>query len=77
MTQDEILIFDKGLWWFARSRYEGDYRNASDLIVQYVWFLENELDIVARFEEYDGIIKNQIIIRADKKSLVFLELMID
>jgi len=55
VNKDEFLVFETGFWWFAKTRYKkvGDHKNLVDIIGQYTWFLEKELDIEAKMRSLD------------------------
>lgn len=78
IDSDEYLVFETGFWWFARTRYKkvGDHKNLADIVGQYTWFLEKELDIEARLYLENGWFSNRILIRASEESLAMLKLMI-
>ncbi len=77
IDSDEFLVFETGFWWFSKNKYvkSEDYRNLPDIIGQYIWFLENDLDIEAKIYVENGWMSNRILIRASDESLTMLKLM--
>lgn len=78
IDSDEFLVFETGFWWFSKNKYQksGDHRNLYEIIGQYTWFLENELNIKIRISCGNGWMSEKILIQASDESLTMLKLMI-
>lgn len=78
IDSDEYLVFETGFWWFARNKFvkPSEHTNLAELIGQYTWFLEKELDIEAKMYVENGWISNRVLIQASEESLAMLKLII-
>lgn len=75
----KALLFGEGFWWFVETKYVASQSSAgiADMVGQYLWFLENELGIVARIylDEKSDMNSDKVICAPDE-SLAMLRLMI-